>query len=583
MAPRPTRFVGDYSRVVAAHPTNEASRLRGDEGVTLALVGVMMVVLLAFCAFAVDIGAAFAVRRQSQSAADSAVMGAAQEILDGSGRAAAASYAKVLSHDSIAFPPSEVDWDAAFVGCSDSGQLAASAPSGGDITVWDGTGATSCVSFSGSNQRIRVRIPAQTLNTAFAQLVGLKTINVSTSAEALINITAAGGGALPYAITGMNSGSQEVCLQLGAGNIPVALCNGGITGNFGPLDFSIYGNDAANAWLPGGQTTLDLLTACSANSNPLNAAERLALNDIIGVDHPLGVVPELGNSGTMDPSPSLIRNDRTLCQATTPPNFLARPNEVATQTGSSTAQQGTEKGLVHGFTYPGGVVLRSRFDRYCGLIGGWDCVNLYSNGANLRGANGSPIDDTPLWELLSTDLEQGVAGSSTRSDGSFKAVPASCLPSAFTTNPDKSLLHQCFTDYNAGGYGSVVDSNGDRGTALFGKDTDGNALNDQWDILIAPRFGFVPLLWNPTFPNGQSDPVQIRAFRPVYFQTMLLGCNNNSCDGVHNPGEPWSSNLNSNKKLEAISAMTFPLTMLPPGARDVVPTAERDLQITLVR
>ena len=559
-------------------PVDAGGRLTGEGGLALPFVAVMMVVLLAFTAFAVDIGAAYAVRRQSQSAADSAVLGAAQQMLDTGSRAGSASYAKTLSHSTVALRPSPSDWEAGFAGCNDSGALAATAPSGGITSVWSGTGSTSCISFSANNQRVRVRIPVQDVDASFARLVGFETFNISTSAEAVINFTVGGGGALPYAITGANSGLLEVCLNNGAGNVPFPLCQGGTTGNFGALDWSIYGNQSATVWAASGATTMAMATACSSNSSPLNATDRLALNDILGVDHPLAPVREFGNSGAYDASD--IRNDRTICGLSTPPNFFARPNEAPTQTGNAVSA-GTSSGLIDGMAL-GGLDLRGRFDRYCGLGLGWSCVNLYSNGSNQRGAGGSPIDDTPLWNFLSADLVVGTAGQTTRADGSFKSVPASCVPSAFSANPIKAQLAQCLTDYEGGGYGTVVDTTGARGTVLFGKDTDGDSLNGLVDIMTAPRFGFVPLLWNQTWPSGQSDPVQIRAFRPVYFQTMLLGCNANSCDGVHNPGETWSA-INSNKKLDAISAMAIRLPMLPAEARDVAPAAEKDLQITLVK
>lgn len=550
------------------------ARIAGDGGVALPFIAVAMLVLLAFVAFAVDIGATYAVRRQSQSAADSAALGAAQELLDTNGnRAAASSYAKALSHSTVALHPSESEWESSFTNCSDAGRLAASAPPSAPISgVWTQAGATNCVSFSGSNQRVRVRIPSQQIDASFAALVGVETFTVSTFAEAIINFTAAGGGSLPYAITGNNAGLLEVCLNTGS-SVPDPLCEGNVTGNFGALDFSIYGNDEAVAWVSAGQTTINLPTACSSNANPFNANQRLALNDILGVDHPLGVVPPPGTSP--------IRNDRTICNASSPPNFLARPNQTATETGNA-VRDGTYDGLIHGMTVSG-ITLRGRFDRYCGLSLGWDCINLHTNGSNQRNASGSPIDDTPLWAFLSSDLVAGPAGASSRSDGSFRSVPASCLPSAFDDSSTKADMLQCLTEYFLGGYGSVVDANGNVGTVLFGKDSDGDPDNFRWDITIAPRFGFVPLLWDTTFPTGQSAAVRFREFRPIYFQTMYLGCNNNSCNAVHNPGEPYTAVQANKGPLDAISALALPLVTLPPGARDVAPAADQDLRITLVR
>jgi Flp pilus assembly protein TadG len=552
-------------------------RLTNDKGITIPLIALSMIVLLAFVAFAVDLGQGYAVRRQSQSSADSAALAAAQQMVLGGTRAQAADYAKLLSYDTIALQPSATGtWDGAFASCSDGEQLAVAAPSSaGTAGVWGAGASTACISFSSNNQRVRVRIPGQTFDTSFAHFVGVDTFTVSTFAEADINFTIAGGGAMPYAITPAAAANQEVCLNNGAGNVPD--CTGSETGNFGAVDWSLYGNTQAAAWGVSGPTTLALPTACSDTSNELTATLRMAFNLMLGVDHPLGVVPPLGGNANA-PDMTQVRNDRTICGATTPPNWLARPNQSWTQTGNA-VRSGTEIGLINGAGNLS-ITLRGRLDRHCGLSMGWNCDTLYTNGTNARGAAGSPIDDTPLWEFLSTDLVSGAAGNSP-SDGLYHSAPDECLPSAFSSSPTKQDLLACFTAYEAGGYDTVVNPDGSVGTVLFGRDTDGNSDNDQYDIMQAPRFGFVPLLWEQ-FPSGQSDPINVRAFRPVYLQTTYYGCSGGSCDGVHNPGEPWSA-IASNKKLQALSAMAIRLPMLPEAARDMAPAGPLDTTVRLVR
>ena len=59
---------------------NAIGRTDDDRGLAMVLVALVMVVLLVFAAFVVDVGAVYNLRRQDQSAADSAALAAAQEL-----------------------------------------------------------------------------------------------------------------------------------------------------------------------------------------------------------------------------------------------------------------------------------------------------------------------------------------------------------------------------------------------------------------------------------------------------------------------------------------------------------------------
>src|SRR5688572_23962864 len=56
-------------------------RMKNDEGVSIVLVALLLLVFMAFAAFATDLGSVFVARRSDQTAADAAALAGAQEIL----------------------------------------------------------------------------------------------------------------------------------------------------------------------------------------------------------------------------------------------------------------------------------------------------------------------------------------------------------------------------------------------------------------------------------------------------------------------------------------------------------------------
>ena len=110
-------------------------------------------------------------------------------------------------------------------------------------------------------------------------------------------------------------------------------------------------------------------------------------------------------------------------------------------------------------------------------------------------------------------------------------------------------------------------------SVLFGKDTiSGDGWTDSggdshavYDIEYSGRFGWVPIIWDTTFPNGSKN-VYFKGFQPVFIQTLYAGCKGNgSCDFIHNPGQSTGNvgSMATNDKLDAASGMTIQLSMLP--------------------
>lgn len=109
-------------------------------------------------------------------------------------------------------------------------------------------------------------------------------------------------------------------------------------------------------------------------------------------------------------------------------------------------------------------------------------------------------------------------------------------------------------------------------------------------VVTSPRFMAIPIL-DKDPGNGSSVKYNITEFRPVYLETIYLGCSANTCSVVHSPGEltspppPCPATLTAatwncgwpgsgNKNLEAVSAFVLTLDMLPDDIAEKFPFQE---------
>lgn len=336
-------------------------RLRRDEsGASIVMVALSLTLLLLFAAVAIDAaGLGYNERRQDQSAADVAALAAVQYTSTAfatdsactgftglarsrcNGAAEAMKVANATLDD-----PSLADW-------SDATRCP------GRPTGYVVSPLTPCVAFNANNQRAWVRIPLIEKATSIARAVGLNSIATTASAIAGTSLDFP-GGVLPFLVPGNAAAADYNCLKTGS-NPSFGPCDGSTTGNFGAMDFYLYGNE-------------DLLYTerCTGDTNG-----RFSANVARGIDHPIGIHPSGSGGG---------RIDRDEC-----PNFGAMPDMVYAETGNIDI----EPGFLYGGTAYSAVPYPGRLQKDPG-------------GFLVRGPQGATlaarVDSTAIWTYLRNDL-----------------------------------------------------------------------------------------------------------------------------------------------------------------------------------
>jgi Flp pilus assembly protein TadG len=335
---------------------------------------------------------------------------------------------------------------------------------------------------------------------------GLIGINsISVGAAAEAEVDAEGkSGVLPFGVLG-GADDSVLCLKTGSGNGVPQTCEDNGTGNFHYIDFKTFGN--------GGLKTS---TACGQANKP----ERLKENIAHGVDHDLYVgLPAV---------PGANYFDALVCDGTQPvgpiPGGGGPPWPGPTGAG---AEQGTISGVVlEGLVQ--GVTVNSRF------FGGR--LQVSSGGKPFKGVQ---IDNEGLWNHLT--------------------------PSALTACTDLNLL-------GVDPWGTIVkapDSEQDIISCI-----DFHAVSNQTQIFSTDalkgsvRFGWVPILYQGSWPSGNSSPVSFQSFQPMYIQTMFGGkCySDGTCDVSIIPGETWIGA--SGKTPNALTAISIPFWAVEDELKD---------------
>lgn len=559
-------------------------RLHGDDGASLVITVLMIVILLAFCAFAVDLGMAYSTRRQDQTAVDVSAIAGGQRGLSGGSIGDMANEVITRSFNNVAYEGRTLtEWRAAWLTCSDPDAV------GRGYTV--AAGASPCIRFTNNRQRMRVKLPENPLGTSFASLLGVDTIDVTAKAEVNLFVRPP-GGVLPFGIPNNDAGVNFGCLKSGSNPnssvYPYGVCEGNTTGNFGRLDFRLFGN-------------LDdsMPTVCTNAS----ADARTAINISMGVDHPLQVAPGLTGSYL----------DGSRCPTMIPPI-----DSVDTQTG------GTNNGIYNGFIAGASGWGFSSAGRLAKLS------SLALAETSSYGWSGMTLDSTPLWKFIPTGLVAGtgpgkvpeVCRRETFSSSYVWPVPTINgvvypVPPWRSSNwvdgngktwnfnsatNHASLAHMivCLDAWRTGrvyGYGPIGAA---YTTPLFTMDSDGDPGNGEYDIQKVPRFAWVPQLWQATFPNGSSQPVSFERFRPVYVNTLYYMCNASSCTWTWSAGEARTTTCptttpsvsatcgnvsppsNNGHKPDSVAALVLQDGMLPPEVIEHGPGGTASQQIQLI-
>jgi hypothetical protein len=196
----------------------------GERGAALVMLAIVLVVLMIFAALSVDIGAAYAQRRQNQSAADVGASAGGVEFLLSGNFDKVVSTARTVAGKNLPAAPTDAQWAA----CTDPGALPIASSS------LSPTYGTPCISFKQIGTRgmmeMRVRVPQVSTATAFAGVIGWHTI--TSSASSVVKMGSPLGGALPvYVLSGVNAG-EAICVLSGPPGQNLG-CNDPVSGTFG--------------------------------------------------------------------------------------------------------------------------------------------------------------------------------------------------------------------------------------------------------------------------------------------------------------------------------------------------------------
>lgn len=493
------------------------TRLREEQGATLVLMSLTLVVLLGFSALVIDIGDARQQKRQVANTADSSALGGAQELPD---LADVATEVKNLALENYGIPLA--DWTAA--------NCPSSPPSG--FSEWHSVDGTPCVSYNSSFTRVAVVTPTRIHNTTFAKAIGVNQLKVSAMAVAQ-RMMAGLGTVQPYGLYGSAPGNGEVCLVTGA-TPPTAPCNGPNTGNFGLLDIHMYGNPA-----------LPTTQRCSGND------DQLRNNVAIGIDHEIDIYS--GNANYTNPNPVL-----DYCSPTDPPN--PNPDTLKVKTGASNAwfDDGMLKASSSSIDDNGPAKLQRLSDDW--TASAWPT----------RSVAGYTVDNKPLWDFIGDDNQLTDVPNTCRRAVFETIAGNSGLPESQKQPALHTALQTCFDQYKLASPSNQIAGCGNNACtgAVFNRNSQVESPIDLVDIQHSTRFIYVPQFHESQPPNGASAEVHVKAFKAVFLQRLLMNCSGNSCVIDFEPGTGTTPMTlqgqgNAAAQISGMTGFAFHPTMLP--------------------
>lgn len=510
----------------------------GESGAILPLTAILLVILLMFAAFAVDLGSAWAERREAQTAADAGVMGAALQFLvatpDEDGI-----YDLVSSYvnlNNTGNPFTFEDWE----NCVDPDRPGDYAPLG-DSGTWDSPenglsiDSIDCISIRQPGAEpavLRVRLPAESMPTAFARVIGMESIEITAAAEAEIR-NSESSDVLPFALPA-NPAMEECLSTPPSGQLPpdVAPCTGPTSGNFGMLDI----------WWFGAGEPYDTLGSGCPSKPPFS--KRSPQNLAIGIDHPITTWPDTDNNPATYDGPAVgtnLPNNHAGAESCDSAANDVIPYVIQTETGNTltvlhegffgdgpfgTASNNTPGRLRQ--ASPITATISSEPDRL------WFTTNsdTYS------------VDNLGLWEYLD--------------QSEIDDATSECHDSAFAALAGRDLTDQmelCLAE------------TGDKAPIFID------------DIIDSPRFAVVPQLNYATGAQAGTEWWAIMQMTPVYIQNTWFECGTPTADCLFeptgfpsangksvyfNPGEgsvspclPKKSACNTPKTIDANGASAF--------------------------
>ncbi len=347
-----------------------------ETGAILPIFALLIVVLLMFAAFTVDLGAAWAERRQDQTAVDAAAMGAALQYLhENDAPSPQQTIDLVIDYASrnLTNPPTDTEWQL----CTDGGK-----PDAFYLPMTDDAGFTyDCISLrqeSDAPVRLRVRLPDRNVPTSFAQLMGVDTITVFAAAIAEIQFSAL-AQVLPFSV--QSNPSTEECFGVppnGHNDGDAAPCaDGSDSGTYGLLD---------SPWFGSGTPPHNTSAPCDDSASTFDKRSRLNL--ALGLDHVIKVWPYDAVALDTDVANENKYQGQDTCSAAE--NDV--PGAMVLQTGTydNNAAAMTD-GLIGTVLDGAGAPTPGRLRRTGGLN---------TTSSDRLAFNGAELDNVGLWEYL---------------------------------------------------------------------------------------------------------------------------------------------------------------------------------------
>ena len=197
------------------NPIRTTTPRRPDErGAILVLSALLMAAMLTIAAIAVDLANARQERRQAQATADAAALAGAQDLPDPN---KVVTTVKAYVEKSFDVAPS------AWNGCTDPDALP-NRPDGGN--------GNQCISIDEAFTRVRVRIPDTPVDTFFAGIIGIGSVDVTADAVAETKLRR--DDRIIPATVAASTGSGNECIENGGAN--QAPCDRSTSGNFGSFN-----------------------------------------------------------------------------------------------------------------------------------------------------------------------------------------------------------------------------------------------------------------------------------------------------------------------------------------------------------
>jgi hypothetical protein len=361
-----------------------------ERGAILPLFALMMVVLLMFAAFTIDFGLAWGQRTLNQSAVDGGVMAGAVSFIDDPQRANPGIVGEIER-----FVDANLGYSISDPGVLGGGEWATCVDPkvvSGDfapLVSFDASGTSNalnpCISLStGPSERgektLRVYLPRQLIDTAFAGIVGVDELSTGALAEAELDFAIA-GGALPFVVPSGLGGGDEFCI----GEMPPGLagdaCNGSSKGKRNDIISPWHGTDD-----PG-------TPACTNDTVDPN---QLSWNIALGVDHLLRAAGDKASTNWR------TNDGRDICRARD-----AGYIPYALRLGSG----GEDAALIEGFAGDPGMGSAANAP---GRLRQGSGDTRYIDGNQSTDPHNMDLDNVGLWKYLFHD---GITDSANKCDG----------------------------------------------------------------------------------------------------------------------------------------------------------------------